>query len=584
MKTSSLLCRMVAVVFGFGVMAAAGQGRGSVRPQAAAAGKYLITGTVINSVDQSPVPYCRMTVAPFARRGFAGNRQFVRGNPMQGNSDDVACDEHGHFSVPVPSAGAWRLSASARGFVTQAYEEHESTFSTAIVLSPAKPTIDLRFEIGPQAVIAGVVLDEAGEPVRNAQVSLHTVAAGAESGVARSGLRSTAQTDDRGRYELANIAPGRYRVLVQAQPWYATQARAQSNGAVSVDPPLDFSYAATWFPGTDDMNQAEPIVLQAGETRQADFNLTPVPSAHLRIAVPIPTNGGRPVTVFPIVQPLIPGITNPISMQVARPGDVQGQMEFSGLAPGRYRISMAGPGQDRGPTILEVKQGAVQVLDLNSRTNGVKVTIQFDGLGKGGGDSRLPGVNFVDTAGGGEGWLFGGGFGGPGGSGFRRGSVGREDERTMEMSPGRYEVVLQGRPDLYLTGITAKGAEAAGRYVTLAAGSATLTLHVANGRASLAGVAMFRGKPAEGAMVLLAPTTIEDPNSILIPRREQTNTDGGFELDDVLPGQYILVVIDHGWHVNWNDASTLRGYLTQGVPLELMAGENVKQNVDAQAP
>ena len=57
----------------------------------------------------------------------------------------------------------------------------------------------------PQAVFYGVVTDEAGEPIRGAQVRLFE-----DQG--RSGLpsiqgRKMARTDDRGMYEIANISP-----------------------------------------------------------------------------------------------------------------------------------------------------------------------------------------------------------------------------------------------------------------------------------------------------------------------------------------------------------------------------------------
>ena len=110
---------------------------------------------------------------------------------------------------------------------------------------------------------------------------------------------------------------------------------------------------------------------------------------------------------------------------------------------------------------------------------------------------------------------------------------------------------MNGRPNIFLTGLTAKGAETAGRYVTVGAGESTLTVHVASGRANLSGIAALEGKPSVGAMVLLVPVTIEDPNSITVLLRDQTNTDGSFDLANIIPGQYILVVIDHGWQINW---------------------------------
>jgi hypothetical protein len=154
----------------------------------------------------------------------------------------------------------------------------------------------------------------------------------------------------------------------------------------------------------------------------------------------------------------------------------------------------------------------------------------------------------------------------------------------LEVPPGRYEVVLQGRPNFFVTGLTAKGAETAGRYVTVSAGDSTLTVHVASGRATLRGVATLDGRPCVGALILLVPITIEDPNSITILRQDQTNTDGSYDIASILPGQYILVAIDHGWQINWGDPSTLRRYLMQGVPVDLKSSAMVKQNVPAVAP
>ena len=135
MTSASLLGLAVVVLLGSGVTAAQRQPRRQPSPQTKphVATPYLITGVVVNSVNDSPVRHCRMTAAPVVRGSFA-NREFPA------DLDAIDCDEHGHFSVALPSGGSWRLSASARGFITQAYEEHQS-FSSAIVLTAAKPTM-----------------------------------------------------------------------------------------------------------------------------------------------------------------------------------------------------------------------------------------------------------------------------------------------------------------------------------------------------------------------------------------------------------------------------------------------------------
>jgi hypothetical protein len=85
-------------------------------------------------------------------------------------------------------------------------------------------------------------------------------------------------------------------------------------------------------------------------------------------------------------------------------------------------------------------------------------------------------------------------------------------------------------------------------------------------------------------MVLLVPAGLDDPGSFTRLVRDQTNTDGSFDLNDIVPGQYILIAIDHGWTVNWNDTTTLQKYLTQGIPLDLHADAIGKQDIPVQAP
>jgi hypothetical protein len=507
-------------------------------------------------------------------------------------ADSVEADEQGHFSITLPSAGSWHLIASARGFVTQTYDEHEA-FSSAIVLTAESPTIDLHFRLSPEASISGVVLDEAGEAVRNAQISLQNVPPLSPGGPqALGGTRAITQTDDRGRYELANLSPGGYRLTVQARPWYATASPQGGGGGTPLEPSLDVAYPLTWFPGSNDAALAETIILQAGDSRQADFHLVPIPSIHLHITSQSrssPATGERVSPAFPMVQQISSGGGAPGFVPVTTHQDAQGQFDVGGLTPGLYQVRLAMPNQEGHSTMVEVTSNSARTLDLNAPSRDMaRVTIRFDGIADGGagpGEGRNGALQVnlidVDTRRGSFSSLGDeGGSVNPG----RRGQRDQVADRTIEVPPGRYEVVLQGRPNVFLTGLGAKGAEVSGRYVTVPAGESTLTVHIASGRASLSGIATLGKKPVAGAMVLLVPITIEEPDSITFLRQDQTNTDGSFDLANVIPGRYILVAIDHGWQINWGDRSTLRRYLTQGVPVELKSSAVAKQNVDAQAP
>ncbi len=381
--------------------------------------RYQITGVVVNSVDGNPVAKCRMTATPAGRSGMAvGVGSGIGGGPGIGNgnrqfpapaNDGFDCDAHGRFVVTVPSAGAWRLTANARGFVSAAFDQHEQ-FSSAIVLTADAPTKEIEFRLSPEATITGVVLDEAGEAVRNAQIILQSVPPRTPGGPEPApAMRGGGHTDDRGRYELANLAPGDYRLSVTAQPWYAARPQmtrtfsgGTSSDTSSLDPSLDFAYAQTWFPGVDDPARAETIKLRAGDTREADFNLIPIPSIHLRILMPPPRvqtvanvpsgsqsgpNAPPPPPApqpVPMIQKMNSGFGGGF-VQTSMHFDSQGEVDVGGLTPGVYQVRLVGA-YDNGPAVggrtavVQVGANSARTVDLNVPPQDMaRVTVHVDG-------------------------------------------------------------------------------------------------------------------------------------------------------------------------------------------------------------
>ena len=551
-----------------------------------AASRYRITGTVVSSTSGAPVQHCHLTATLNARGRGAVNR---RGAPNAA-AQSFDADEHGRFSISLPSAGAWHLSAAARGFVTQAYEEHQQ-FSSAVVLTPEAPAIDLRFQLAPEAVVTGTVLDEAGEPVRNARLALLTVPPqGPDIQPTPMGTRATTQTDDRGIYEFASIPPGDYRISLQAQPWYAAASQRrfvpQGLDTPPPDPSIDVAYPLTWFPGVDDPSLADILTLQGGDTRQADFNLVPIPSIHLRVVPPPgPPASPRSSPIFPVVERVVPGGNNFAFMPVSVNVNSQGQVDIGGLAPGLYQIRMQGQGSDNRTSLVQVSAGSTRTLDIGAPPDVANIALHFDGIDDTQADENSVQVQLINTETGeavsGANAEIGGG---PPNLRQRRQPGAAASDRTIQALPGSYEVVLRSRQDIYLTAVTMPSAEVKGRTIKVHAGDSIMTLHVASGRATVSGVATIAGKPATGAMVLLVPASLGDPNGLTILRRDQTNTDGSFELTDVIPGQYILTAIDHGWQVNWKDPSTLRSYLLHGIPMDVAPSVTMKQKIEAQSP
>jgi Carboxypeptidase regulatory-like domain len=544
---------------------------------------FHISGTVVNGITHAPIPHCR--VMAVLSKEPQGSRTSV--------PDTVETDDTGHFDLPVASDGAWRLTAMAREYVTQSLDEHEGFF-TAVVLSREAPTFDVRFTLMPKSTISGIVLDEANEPVRQANISLHVIPRAGEDEQMGSTFRRQAITDDRGRYELADLAPGDYRLSVQAQPWYATPAqmmRVQSGDPVPLDPSLDVVYPRTWFPGGQDPAAAATITLHGGDSSEADFQLVPIPSVHLHLTAPptplAPNEGQqqiRPGNQDPVRFPQIARVAENNGFFGAPPSIVatpQGQIEASGLGPGTYQVTWPNAGSDGRSSLIQITADSSRSLDLSAASAGAHLSIKADGLSE-----HIPlQIRFIDAD---DPQIVFQAFEQPNmprrklsGPPLQSGET--ASELSVDLLPGPYRVFLLGDPEVYLTGLSGKGAETTGRLVTVH-GDASLTLHLARGMRKISGVVKYQEKPAAGALVLLIPASFHEPGSLTVVSRDQSDSDGSYNLAGVIPGQYILLAIDHGWQVNWNDPATLRPYLMHGIPLDLRSGGEVKQEIEAQAP
>lgn len=579
---------------------------------------FRITGTVINSLTKSPVVRAEITVSPMGTRRATG-RFAAR---AAGQTETAVADAQGRFVVEVPSAGGWSLSASAHGYHSQAYDEH-GAYSTAIILTEASPSHDLTFPLTPAGAIEGYVMDEAGEAVRNAQLTVSVIpVATPENEHPKPQQRGSQRTDDRGYYKFFGLLAGSYEVRVQASPWYATNgaggrigngvfgdgiagagvgsgfssigAIGSGNGSESSAPdPLDVVYPVMWYPSVTDYAAATPIPLRGGETREADFRLLPVSGFHLRISEkPAPeestaTSDRRLIRNNVYLSQILPDGTD-AALPVPSRMEANGTMEFSGLAPGTYVVHQRGEGGwPAGTATVRIAENSARTVDASQETPGVTVTVKIDA------DADKPSlqISFRDIETGQVSFVQGmqalGSRGGRrvrGGADAAQAKDGEVPGRTISLAPGSYDVLLSGIGEMHLASIEAKGATATGRRVTIAGGSPVLTLHVANGRANVTGFVQSAGRPVEGAMVLLVPATLGDPAGLNATRLDQSNTDGSFDIAGVLPGAYILVAIDHGWAVNWSDPARLSRFLMNGMPLDLTTPKDRKETVEALSP
>jgi hypothetical protein len=110
--------------------------------------------------------------------------------------------------------------------------------------------------------------------------------------------------------------------------------------------------------------------------------------------------------------------------------------------------------------------------------------------------------------------------------------------------------------------VSAGGVQRAGNVVTLRDRAADLVVTLSDSETRIEGFARKDGKGLAGAMIVLLPR-----NPALwkaLTRRDQSDSDGSFALQNVPPGEYTVVAIEDGWPIDWTSPEAMARYLPAG--------------------
>jgi hypothetical protein len=499
-------------------------------------GRFRVAGILVNKIDGHPLAQARATLADTA-------------NPQK--SQSVITSQDGKFLFPTVPAGKFSLTGFKRGYIPGAYDQHDQ-FSTAIVTGAGLDTENLVLKLAPDGMILGRILDEAGDPVRHATVTLYYD--DHSEGVDRIRNAQNATTDDLGEYEMTSLRPGTYYLSATAKPWYAvsppSDAEASNAGTqtkTAADRSLDVAYPLTYYPDTTDSDSASPIPVRGGERLEVDIHLNPVPALRLRFRVSGDARGRFEVPQFEQhsfgesthIEATVTSMVSP------------GVIEVSGIPAGRYDVSLMGQGVRSQISGVDLTtQGQEVDTSAAEASSNVKMSVQLQGASK---PAEL--IAALRS----QGKL-----------GIRGSQVDANGEAEIQQIPaGQYEVVLFARGRNYsISRVTAEGAEVSGRHVTIAAGStASISVTATAGSIVVQGITKRAGKPFAGAMVVLVPKDVEGNRDLF--RRDQSDLDGTFSLRDVTPGKYTLVAIENGWDLDWSQPEVIAVYARHGRAMEV---------------
>jgi protocatechuate 3,4-dioxygenase beta subunit len=354
------------------------QGQDPARDRAAVPqGTASISGRVLAADTGRPVKRATVNVLGGGRGGRS-----------------TTTDDQGRYAVGELTAGNYQITASKNGFVDAIYGQRRPLQAgTPVTLADAQPVnnIDLRLTRG--GVITGHVLDEDGEPLSRALVTVqrYQYVRGERQLTPAGGD----QTDDRGQYRAFGLPPGDYYVSVStaglsqligrgmqqlAAGIGALGGRGGGRGALAGIAPLGplsgssdaepTGYAPTYYPGVVSAAEAGKITVAPGqEVSGADFQIQ---------LVPLATVSGIVVGADDVVPVMLmaedAGGRGPLGgPTLAGRSQSDGTFSVTNVPPGRYvAVARSGGGRQGGAP----KTGMQSIVVNGQNLGGVTLALQ----------------------------------------------------------------------------------------------------------------------------------------------------------------------------------------------------------------
>jgi hypothetical protein len=581
----------------------------------------MIVGQVVDSATGDPVPEA---IVVLTMPKYFENPTTPRGRVM--------ADGEGRFFFTDLPAGEYFLEAKKDGYAPGTYGQRRAWGQTLLVsLAEGERPTDITLKVWKYGVIAGTVVDEAGEPVVG--VAVRALIKDVFAGRPRFGnmqvipeLVPIATTDDRGMFRLSQLMPGKYVVLVPSTQTTVPaafleksdttvrndlffvgvgevsllgQPRTQQAGdfalltlnRVMIPPPPSAAgrmavYPTTYFPNAATASAATLIALEAGEERtDITISVRPVPAVRVsgRLvapdgSVPTPTTirlvGAAMSDV--ITTGLVSGPDHVGFETVTGMSDAAGRFTLLGVPAGEYVLTHANrflsraiqQGQSAYWISQPVSVGADDVSDL---IVALRPALRVEGRIEYRGSSappRLAGIVFETP------------FGEPG-QFFAEPTKGATLTFSTLAAGGQYIARPYESGGWFVQSVTLGGKDITDRAFDLNADATSIVVTYTDRPSKVSGtVTDDQGSTSATAVVLVFPV---DPwkwsgygasprtlTSALTTRR------GVYTIDHLPPGDYYAIAIGSADIDLWKDPATLEALATQATTLTVAADDPPK--------
>jgi carboxypeptidase family protein len=540
-------------------------------------GTATIAGRVLAADTSRPIKRARVIVAG------------------AGRPHATATDEQGRFRVTGLPAGRYTITATKTGFVDGLYGQRRAQRAgTPIDLAGNQQVADADLKLTRGGVITGHVLDEDGQPLARAVVTvLRSQYVRGEKQLTPAGAD---QSDDRGQYRVFGLPPGDYVVSATAgglERIVTQVAQLVAPGAAPDQTADSTGYAPTYYPGVTSAPEAGRLKLAAAqELAGIDFGIQIVPLATVRgvvaggagvvmlvadsgIAAGGGRGGGRGGLAGALGGALLGGQAPRTQTQA------DGTFAIPNVTPGRYtivaRVDM-GSGDPKIATQSLVVTGEEVVVVLApvpgvDLSGAITLEAGTTPVPKTLGGFRVNAGPLDSTA--------------VAGRGGRPAEPGENGQFTIRgVFPGRYVIRANGPGGWMLKTVYLDGRDVTDQPVEVRAdGLSGLNVIFTDRIASLRGMVRDRtGAPVEGLTVIAFPADdgLWQPQSRQIVTA-RTDKMGAYRINMLPAGDYLVVAVDDVEQGEWFDPAFLEQIRDDATKLTIGEGEPRTQDLKAPA-
>ena len=468
----------------------------------------------------------------------------------------ASTDADGKYEFKELQAGRYTVSASKGSYVSLQFGQQRPFEPGKPIEILARQTVEkVDFALPKGGIITGRVLDEFGDPLPDAMVSVQRYQnMGGQRRLTPAGRPG--MTNDVGEFRLFAIPPGQYYLSATLRPMGMGETDDRSG------------YAPTYFPGTTNVAEAQKVTVGLGQFI-SDMNMALMPTRTSRVSGTAVDSQGRPMMGMVMAMPR----GDQMMVMFGPPGQIKpdGSFVIGGLAPGRYMLQVrGGMGGDGETAYLDITLSGDDVTGLRlvaSKPSAVTGRVLVDPAAA---QALRPsmlrlGLQPVQM----DMMMMGG---------TPPGSV--SDDLTFEMKaqPGKFRVALFGQtPGWSIRAVRYRGTDVTDSGIEFRPSEdvADIEVELTNRVTDVSGlVTNTKGEAVRDYSIVVFPRDREKwtPNSRYM-RTTRPDQDGRYKVNGVPPGEYLVIALDYLDTNEWNDPEFLDRVRSKATSFSVNEGE-----------